>query len=55
MEDARKVILQPKIVDEAEFIEKLRELDIMSQEINSLQSDIKIIVQIKQEISLLLQ
>lgn len=48
MEEARKILLQPKITDETEFIKKLKEIDDLAQQVKNLQSDVKIISEIKE-------
>lgn len=48
MEEAKKILIQPKVIDEDLFTHKIKEIDSLSQQVEGLNSDVKLISQIKQ-------
>ena len=47
MEEAKKILIEPKIIDEELFTKKIKEIDSISQQVEGLNSDVKIISQVK--------
>lgn len=55
MEEAKKILIEPNIIDEDLFTKKIKEIDSLSQQVEGLDSDVKLICQVKEELSSLLK